>query len=284
MTKRLLIYGMALLLLGLGFTATRGMVNAQDDCEIDLAEAQDALDEAQALADDGELDEALDLIAAVSADLKSLLASCDLGGGIVGGPTPPPDSPLLPEGVLTRYNGIPQGQIDLGVYEIGDPDAPVRLEIFSSFACPPCASFNQSVTTSDELLELVRAGDVVLFFIPYYITGHIPNGEDAARAAVCAGNQGKFWQMQEMLFFWQVEFEEDAFTEENIFEGADLLRLDLDAFEDCLDDDATDEALAAAIEAGQDARINSTPSVFVNGDAVDPPTPDNVFDAIEDEL
>lgn len=282
MTKRLLFYVTTLLLLGYGFAGLT--VNAQADCEIDLADAQDALDEAQTLADDGDLNAALDLIAAVSADLKSLLASCDLGGGIVGGPTPPPDSPLLPEGVLTRYNGIPQGQIDPGIYEIGDPDAPVVLEIFSSFACPPCAQFNQSVTTSDELLELVREGDVVLFFIPYYITGHIPNGDDAARAAICAGDQGKFWQMQEMLFFWQIEFEDDAFTEENIFEGADLLRLDLEAFEDCLGDDTTGEALDAAVEAGQDAGIASTPSVFVNGDAVDPPTPNNVFDAIEDEL
>lgn len=284
MTKRLLFHMTALLLLGLSFSTLPLPVDAQEDCEIDLADAQDALDEAQALADDGDLDAALDLIAEISADLKSLLASCDLGGGIVGGPTPPPDSPLLPNGVLTRYNGIPQGQIAPGIYEIGDPDAPVVLEIYSSFACPPCALFNQSVTTSDDLLELVRAGDVVLFFIPYYITGHIPNGDDAARAAICAGDQGKFWQMQEMLFFWQIEFEDDAFTEENIFEGADLLRLDLDAFEECLDDEATDEALDAAIEAGQDAGINSTPSVFVNGDPVDPPTPDNVFDAIEDEL
>lgn len=271
--KRLLIFAV-MLMLNFSFVAPA----AAQDCDIDLDDALDTLEEAQELIDDGELEEALALIAEVNADLKTLIANCDLEGG-----DPVVENELLPEGVLTRYNGIPQGQIELGIYEIGDPDAPVRLEIYSSFACPPCARFNQSVTTSDDLLELVREGDVVLFFIPYYITGHIPNGEDAARAAVCAGDQGKFWQMQEMLFFWQLEFEEDAFTEDNIFEGAELLRVDVDRFEACLDAESTDDALDAAIDAGRDAGISATPAVFVNGEPVDA-VPDAVFDAIEDAL
>lgn len=273
--KRLMIF-VFLILLNISFAAPA----AAQDCDIDLDDALDALDEAQELADDGEIEEALTIIAKVNADLKALIAECNRSGG---GAQPVVQSELLPEGVLTRYNGIPQGQIELGIYEIGDPDAPVRLEIYSSFACPPCARFNQSVTTSDELLELVRDGDVVLFFIPYYITGHIPNGEDAARAAVCAGEQGKFWQMQEMLFFWQLEFEEEAFTEEHIFEGVRLLRMDVDLFEDCLDARSTDDALDAAIDAGRDAGINATPSVFVNGEPVNA-RPADVFEAIEDEL
>lgn len=194
-----------------------------------------------------------------------------------------PDSELLPEGILTRYADLPQNIVRTGMYGLGDPEAPVSLTVYSSFACPPCGDFNNDVSAHDDILAYVREGSLTLQFVPYYITGHLPNGEGAARAAVCAGEQGAFFEMKDTLFSWQT-LPDVPFTDANFNEAAAALGLDTAAFEACFDDPNTTAALDAAIELGVGAGVVGTPTVIINNRLIENRSLDSVLDAIAEAL
>lgn len=199
------------------------------------------------------------------------------------GTTDAPETDLLPSGVLTRYEGIPQSNVRDGMYAIGDPEAPVSLSIYSSFACPPCGTFNNDVASAPEVLEYVREGLLTVEFVPYYITGHLPNGEDAARAAVCAGEQGRFFEMKDALFSWQT-LSDAPFTAANFSAAVNGLGLDEDAFFDCMGSPQTTATLEAAIELGIGAGVIGTPTVLINNRMMEDRSLDGILDMIASEL
>src|SRR5690606_24185800 len=78
----------------------------------------------------------------------------------------------------------------------GLDDAPVTVIEFSDFGCPFCAQF--ALDTYPTLhTEFVLAGQVRWIYVPFVI-GRFPNGEGAALAGECAGEQGRFWQMHDI--------------------------------------------------------------------------------------
>ncbi len=86
----------------------------------------------------------------------------------------------------------------------GNPDAKVMVAEFSDFQCPFCRRWNQQ--NLDRLRE--RLGDdVALAFLHFPITQIHPNAGNAAIAAICAGEQGKFWEMHDLLFARQDEWQ-----------------------------------------------------------------------------
>lgn len=98
------------------------------------------------------------------------------------------------------------GDIDLtGVgHDVGDHDAPVVLIDFSDFGCPYCAKFTHETYPSIER-EYVRTGKVFFKYVPF-VMGMFPHGNEAARAAECAGDQGRFWPMHDLLYAHQGEW------------------------------------------------------------------------------
>src|SRR2546421_7271583 len=77
----------------------------------------------------------------------------------------------------------------------GNPDAPVTLEEFGDFQCPPCGQFAKFV---DELLVEYQ-WQVRLVFRNYPLAAH-QHALEAAQAAEAAGLQGKFWEMYDTLY------------------------------------------------------------------------------------
>ena len=85
----------------------------------------------------------------------------------------------------------------------GDPGAAVMILEFSDFECPFCERWYQ------ETLPEIRAqvGDnVALAFLHFPLTQIHPNAAGAHAAAECAGEQGKFWEMHDLLFERQGEW------------------------------------------------------------------------------
>ena len=86
----------------------------------------------------------------------------------------------------------------------GSPDAPVVIVEYSDFQCPFCRRW-----FTDVLPELEgRIGDeLALAFAHFPLSQIHPNAEAAHAAAECAGEQGKFWEMHDLLFERQWEWE-----------------------------------------------------------------------------
>jgi protein-disulfide isomerase len=176
----------------------------------------------------------------------------------------PLDAPL-PDGVATRYAGIPRGTTEAGFPRLGDPDAPVMVENFSSFACTHCAALHARQFAS--LLDEIAAGRVQWVFIPI---PHIGSGSgSASRGALCAGEQGRFWEMHDVLFDWNGRFLTRAFDTRRIEKGAEALGLDMPAFKACMDSSRveaiTDMARAVFTQRG----LRGTPSLFIDGTRVE---------------
>ncbi|MYD65880.1 MAG: thioredoxin domain-containing protein [Chloroflexi bacterium] len=85
----------------------------------------------------------------------------------------------------------------------GSPDAPVMIVEFSDFQCPFCQRWY--VDTLPEIRALV-GDDVAITFLHFPLTRIHANAAMAHAAAECAGSQGKFWEMHDLLFERQGEW------------------------------------------------------------------------------
>ncbi|MCS6834837.1 MAG: DsbA family protein [Anaerolineae bacterium] len=169
----------------------------------------------------------------------------------------------IAEDALERYAEIEQGLTDEGFYRLGRADAPAQIIEISSFSCPACRVFHDSAFP--QLLPLIAEGKVAFIYVSLYGIGSIPGGDLPARAAFCAGQQGRFWEYHDALFGWQ-EFGAFAFAPDRLIEGAKALELDVEAFQTCLvSDDAALSLEAARAYAADVPGFQGTPTILLNG-------------------
>jgi protein-disulfide isomerase len=167
----------------------------------------------------------------------------------------------IPAGAATRYDGLEQGSTDEGFPRLGRPDAPFIVEEFSSFACSHCRTFHEEQFR--DLLDKIAAGRVQFVYIP---VSHIGWGaKNAAKGALCAGEQGQFWAMHDTLFYWQGKFLASPFSERRIENGARNLGLDSAAFKQCMDDNHPQAILQRARDEFDRRHLSGTPTLFING-------------------
>jgi protein-disulfide isomerase len=172
----------------------------------------------------------------------------------------------IAEGALERYAGIEQGLTEEGFYRLGSANAPAQIIEISSFSCSACRAFHDTVMP--QLLPLIAEGKVAFTYVSLYGIGGIPGGDAPARAAFCAGEQGRFWEYHDALFAWQ-DFGAFAFAFDRLIEGAKGLELDAEAFETCLTSDEPVPALnAARAYAASVPGFQGTPTILLNGQLV----------------
>lgn len=188
----------------------------------------------------------------------------------------------IPETAVARYEGISQTKTDEGFPKLGSDDAPVKLVEYASFDCPHCEEFHANVLPS--LINQVRAGQLQITYIPVFGTGGIANGEGAAKAAICAGEQGQFWAFHDALFTWQVQYANTAFSQNRLSTGIANLGLNVDQWNACMGTSMPGDVVAAAVSAGQVQNIPGTPAIFVNGTLVQTPDTTSLSQAISDAL
>ncbi len=157
----------------------------------------------------------------------------------------------------------------------GDPNAPVTIVEFSDYECPFCARF-YAQTYGQIQEQYIDTGKVKLVYRDFPLSFH-QNAQKAAEAAECAGEQGKYYEMHNMLFEKGVEGGVAT------FKGyASSLGLDTTAFDTCLDSGAMASEVAADMQAGQAAGIRGTPGFIINGKLVSGAQPFSVFQQVID--
>jgi len=192
-----------------------------------------------------------------------------------------PVEAFIPDDLSARYAGIERSNSPKGYPRLGNADAPVTMEEYASFACPGCESFHSD--SFDAVLERVKRGQVLFSYVPLN-TGSIPNAPGASRAALCAGEQGMFWEMHDVLFDWQTRYGNTAFSQNRLLTGVEKLGLSSSAFTNCFNSAAISGTLEAAI--GEE--VSTTPTLRVNGVTVEAsqsgaiPSAATILQAIDD--
>jgi protein-disulfide isomerase len=137
----------------------------------------------------------------------------------------------------------------------GPEAAPITIVEFADFECPHCGEF---APVLDKLVDH-RKNEIRFIFKQYPLPGH-SHADIAARAAIAAGQQGKFWEMHHILFANQRHLEQtdlDSYAKE--------LGLDVSRFHADMQAQATTDRIAKDRKLGEDLQIQGTPSVFING-------------------
>jgi protein-disulfide isomerase len=177
----------------------------------------------------------------------------------------PQDAPI-PEGTTERYAGIPQDTTEEGFPRLGRPDAPVEVVEYSSFSCDQCAAFHEE--NFDGILELVRDGSIALVYVPVTTTGGAGNPNTAASAALCAAEQGQFFQYHDALFRWQRDYLQRAFIEGRLSGGIRALELDEGAYDSCRGSGRPGSVIDTANAEFSGSGATGTPAIFVDGTPV----------------
>ncbi len=155
-----------------------------------------------------------------------------------------------------RFDPASAKKIPVDQSPVRGPDsAPVTVVEFADFECPFCQRIAPEL---DGLLEK-RQGKVrfVYKFMP--LSMH-PHGEPAARAAIAAQAQGKFWEMHHQLFANGTHLEDG-----DLESYAKALGLDLGRFRTDLQSPATKARLDADRKLADGLGVKGTPTLFING-------------------
>jgi protein-disulfide isomerase len=155
---------------------------------------------------------------------------------------------------------------------MGDPNAPVQIDVFEDFQCPACRSYSEEVETS--IAETyVATGKVYYVFHQYpFIDRASPNKESqqAANASMCAAEQGLFWEYHDILFAnWNGE-NTGAFSDSRLVAFAETLELDMERFNSCFEENRYRDEIQTDFELGTEMGVSGTPSVFVDGELITP--------------
>ncbi|HUS94804.1 MAG TPA: thioredoxin domain-containing protein [Patescibacteria group bacterium] len=180
----------------------------------------------------------------------------------------------------------PAGPVDIPIDDglaIGNANAPITIVEYTDFQCPFC-SRHFSQTYPQILEEYVNTGVVRYVFKDFPLNSIHPQAAEAAEAARCAGDQGRYLDMHDLLFLRQTSWSGQSPT--NIFISfAQDLGLDADAFDECLASGIYTSAVDADLQEGIQFGVTGTPAFFINGYPVSGAQPFAVFQqAIESLL
>ncbi len=142
---------------------------------------------------------------------------------------------------------------------IGNKDAPVTILEFSDFECPFCARFVDD-TFPEIKREYIDTGKVLFVFKDFPLINIHKDAFNAALAADCANEQGKFWEMHDLLFDNQRNLEK-----KDLKSYASKLKLDIAKFNSCLDSESYKDEISQDSAEATGLGITGTPTFIING-------------------
>jgi protein-disulfide isomerase len=182
-------------------------------------------------------------------------ANTPAGVAGAGNSSPVPGAPSRPTAsTITAPGAVPP-------HTKGPPTAPVTIEEFGDFECPPCALLHPVLKT----MENEFGGRIRIIFREYPLVPNHQHALYAASAAEAAALQGKFWEMHHKLYENQKTWHE-AFDVRPIFDDyAKQIGLDLERFKRDINSDGVARRITEDGKRGRSLNVKGTPSVFMNG-------------------
>jgi protein-disulfide isomerase len=185
---------------------------------------------------------------------------------------------LAPAHASSQYR--PSGGVSLaGVgYDRGVAAARVFIVEFGDFGCSYCAKFN--VETFPKIDSAYIAGGIVRWKMVPFVTGMFKNSREVAEAAECAGEQGGFWKMHDLLYAKRKEWMASKDIRALVVKYATQVKLDLPPFGRCLMNPEIRRRIMRNDALAQQLSIRGTPTFYVNGRVVPGAVPFDVFQQV----
>lgn len=142
---------------------------------------------------------------------------------------------------------------------IGKPSAKVVLTEYADFQCPACA--NQHPIVKQVLSEYK---DKILYIYRNFPLPQHQNAESAAYAAYAAHKQGKFAEMEDLLYENQSLWSEEQNAQDVFRQYAEKIGLDMTKYDQDVSSSETKEFIENQKLEAQTLGINSTPTFFIN--------------------
>lgn len=168
---------------------------------------------------------------------------------------------------------------------LGNPEAVVKIDVFEDFKCIACQGYSDAIEP-EVIQNLVATGDAYYIFHQYPFlddTSEVKDSDRSANAAMCAAEQNRFWDYKSMLFA-NYNSTPNEFNNQRLIAFADELDLDMDAFNDCFNENRYQDVINEDLNLGDQMGVTGTPSVYVNGKIVRPgfvPSFEDIKAAIE---
>lgn len=148
----------------------------------------------------------------------------------------------------------------------GARDAKTTLIEYSDFQCPACAAYQPVVKQLAQDFE----GKLAIVYRHFPLQQH-KHAKLAAYAAEAAGKQGKFWEIHDMIFETQKEWSSQSDARDTFIGYVEKLGLDRMQFIADIDSEEIIDKVDAQQKSGLRAKVNGTPTFFLNGKKLDTP-------------
>jgi protein-disulfide isomerase len=145
----------------------------------------------------------------------------------------------------------------------GSQSARLTVVEISDFQCPYCRAFFDSTYRKFDS-AYVQTGKVRMMYVNLPLPMH-PQAFAAAKTAMCAAAQGKFWPMHDKLFSSQREWGGQTDAAQRFAKYAQDLGLNMPAYHDCVDNDRTAPLILNDVMQASGAGVNGTPTFVING-------------------
>ena len=176
-------------------------------------------------------------------------------------------------GVPTLVNG--------GGHLRGPADAKITLVEFGDYQCPSCGAYHPVVK---ELLARYPQ-QVRLEFHHYPLISIHANAMAAAIAVEAAGEQGRYWEMNDLVFERQPQWSESKNAEQDFLAMASRLGLDQNAFMRAMRSPAIQDRILMDVVRAREAQVEAVPTFFIDGQQLHVPLSISAFvDIIEGQL
>lgn len=194
------------------------------------------------------------------------------------------------------------GKVDIKINSddpsLGSKNAKVTLAVFSDFLCPYCAALSgmsQTMTKTMQQRDPSWQPAFPAIRKDYVDTGKVRivwkdtpfHGDEAVAVhagARCANDQGKFWEMHDLIFSKYGETQNPP-AKDDLKKYAAELKLNAKDFNSCVDSDKYAAKIKEELTYAQSIGVNGTPATYVNGKLISGAAPFSQFKtAIEEEL
>jgi protein-disulfide isomerase len=200
----------------------------------------------------GEMKTKIDEIQAQQKDILTKLDALDKQGKDILAKAPAAAArPAAPQEDPNKVYTIPAGES----FAKGPENAPVTIVEFSDFQCPFCAQAAELVKQITDAYP----NDVRVIYKNYPLPFH-QQAMPAAKAAIAAGKQGKFWEMHDKLFANFRTLADDQYPK-----YAEELGLDVEQFKKDMAAPETEKLVQDEMAHARTAEVRGTPTFFING-------------------
>jgi protein-disulfide isomerase len=187
----------------------------------------------------------------------ALVGLAAFGGGIMLYRAKKPQTALTLKGAV-----VPTGRSE-DLHVRGAADAPVTLEEYGDFQCPPCGRLAEPL----QQIEKDYGSRLRVIFRNFPFTTH-QHAHEAAYAAEAAGLQGHFWEMHDLLYREQAAWAKSKEVQPLFAAYAGMIHLDVERFKKDMASEQVKEKVAADRKHGEARGVQNTPTIFINNEAV----------------